>query len=66
MRNLLFVVLVLLLVAGLLLLPSVLQFRDSLGAVPPGVRLAGTNFGSADAATVAASLETTFREPVAV
>ncbi len=66
MRNLLFVVLVLLLVAGLLLLPSVLQFRDSLGAVPPGVRLAGTNFGNAEAGAVAASLEAAYREPVAV
>ena len=66
MRSLLFALLVCVLVAAILLASPAMQFRDSLGAVPPGVRLAGTNFGSADAEAIANSLNTLFGEPVAV
>jgi beta-lactamase class A len=66
MRAVLFTVLVLLIIGGSLLLPSVLQFQVSMGAVPPGVRLAGTSFDGASATTVASRLDATFSEPVAL
>jgi beta-lactamase class A len=66
MRTVLFTVVVLLIIGGLLLLPSVMQFQASMGAVPPGVRLAGTTFDGASAASVASMLDASFSEPVAL
>ncbi len=65
-RRLLFFALSLLLIAAVLLGPSYLRYLRTRGAVPPGVRVAGLEFGSADAEEVAAVLERRFAEPVLV
>ncbi|MCX6028024.1 MAG: serine hydrolase [Chloroflexi bacterium] len=66
MRRLLLAALLLLALFAALLAPSYLRYRQTRGAVPPGVRLAGLEFGSADAASVTATLKRQFGEPVAV
>jgi beta-lactamase class A len=66
MRKLFLILLALCLVVVALLAPSYLRYRQTRGAVPPGVRLAGLEFGNADAETVATTLQRQFSDPVAV
>jgi vancomycin resistance protein YoaR len=66
MRNLLLILLAVLSIAVILLLQPALQFSQSIGAVPPGVQLAGNAYRRAGAAEVAAALDNTYAEPVAV
>lgn len=66
MRKLLVFLLACLSIAGVLLAPSYLRYRVTRGAVPPGVQVAGLEFGSADAASVAAALNRQFAEPISV
>ncbi len=66
MRKLLFILLTFLAITAALLAPSYLRYRQTRGVAPPGVRLAGLEFGSADAAAVTATLKRQFGEPVAV
>jgi beta-lactamase class A len=66
MRKLLLVLLTLLISAGVLLAPSYLRYRQTRGAVPPGVRVGGLDFGSANGESVAEALTRQFAEPVAV
>lgn len=66
MRKALLALIALVVASAILLAPSYLRYRRTRGAVPPGVRLAGMDFGSADAAMVASLLEGRFSEPVAV
>ncbi|MGC8779676.1 MAG: serine hydrolase [Anaerolineae bacterium] len=65
-RRLLLFTLPLLLIAGILLAPSYLRYMRTRGAVPPGVRVAGLEFGSADADAVADALNRRFAEPLLV
>jgi beta-lactamase class A len=65
-RRLLLLALPLLLLAAVLLGPSYLRYMRTRGAVPAGVRVAGLEFGRADAAEVAAELNRRFAEPVLV
>jgi hypothetical protein len=66
MRKLLLILLTLLVIAGVLLAPSYLRYRQTRGAVPPGVRVGGLDFGSATAESVTEALTRQFAEPVAV
>lgn len=66
MRRLFVFLLACLTVAGILLAPSYLRYRNTRGAIPPGVRVAGLSFGSADAAAVAEALNRQFAEPLSV
>jgi beta-lactamase class A len=66
MRKPFLVLLTLLVVAGILLAPSYVRYRQTRGAVPPGVRVGGLEFGSADAVAVAEALRRRFAEPVEV
>jgi beta-lactamase class A len=66
MCRLLVFLLACLLIAGALLTPSYLRYRNTRGAAPPGVRVAGLEFGSADEAAVAAALNRRFAEPISV
>ncbi len=63
MRRVLVVLLVLTAVAGVLLAPSYVRYRRLRGAVPPGVRLAGMEFSSENAAAVAEALGRVLGEP---
>ncbi|MEJ5199598.1 MAG: serine hydrolase [Anaerolineae bacterium] len=66
MRRLLLLALLLLLIAGILLAPSYLRYLRTRGAIPPGVKVAGLEFGNADADAVADSLNRLFAEPLLV
>ena len=66
MRRLLIFLLALLIIGGALLAPSYLRYQNTRGAVPPGVRVGGLEFGSADEQSVAAALNRQFSEPVSV
>lgn len=66
MRRLLIFLLACLLIGGALLTPSYLRYRNTRGAVPPGVRVGGLEFGSADEPAVAAALNRQFAEPISV
>ncbi len=66
MRRLVLVIFLLLLIAGILLGPSYLRYLRTRGAIPAGVRVAGLEFGNADADAVADSLNRLFAEPLLV
>jgi len=66
MRRLLIFLLVCLLIGGALLTPSYLRYRNTRGAVPPGVRVGGLEFGGADEQSVTAALNRQFAEPISV
>jgi beta-lactamase class A len=66
MRKLLIFLLACLIIGGALLTPSYLRYRNTRGAVPPGVRVGGLEFGSADEPAVAAALSRQFAEPISV
>jgi hypothetical protein len=66
MRKLLLVLLTFLVIAGVLLAPSYLRYRQTRGAVPPGVRVGGLDFGSATEESVTEALTQQLAEPVAV
>ena len=66
MRKLLLVLLTLLIIAGVLLAPSYLRYRQTRGAVPPGVRVGGLDFGAASEESVTEALTRLLAEPVAV
>ncbi len=66
MRRLLPILLAFLIIGGVLLAPSYLRYQNTRGAVPPGVRVGGLEFGSADEQSVAAALNRQFSEPVSV
>ena len=66
MRKLLLVLLTLLVIAGVLLAPSYLRYRQTRGAVPPGVRVGGLDFGAASEESVTEALTRLLAEPVAV
>jgi beta-lactamase class A len=66
MRKLFFILLTLIIIAGVLLAPSYLRYQKTRGAVPPGVQLGGLDFGSADAKSVMDALNRQFAEPVEV
>ena len=46
--------------------PQAYWYAEAQGPVPPGVRLAGLDLGASDAATIDASLQYAFSQPVAV
>jgi hypothetical protein len=66
MRKLFLVLLTLLIIAGVLLAPSYLRYRQTRGAIPPGVRVGGLDFGSATEESVTEALTRQLAEPVAV
>ena len=66
MRKLLLVLLTLLVIAGVLLAPSYLRYRQTRGAVPPGVRVGGLDFGGATEESVTEAFTRLLAEPVAV
>jgi beta-lactamase class A len=66
LRKLFFILLTLLLISGVLLAPSYLRYRQTRGAVPPGVRVGGLEFGNEDEKAIAAALNRQFAEPVSV
>ncbi len=66
MRKLILLSLAVLLICAILLAPSYLRYLNTRGAIPPGVRVAGLEFGSADANAVVAALNRQFSEPLIV
>lgn len=65
MRKIFIALIIIFIIAAALLAPSYLRYRRTVGAVPPGVRLAGLDLYGADAAGVEAALKELFSEPVA-
>ncbi len=66
MRKLTLFCLTVLVISGILLGPSYLRYLNTRGAIPPGVRVVGLEFGSADANAVTAALNRQFAEPLMV
>jgi beta-lactamase class A len=66
MRRFFVFVAVVLIIGGILLAPSYVRYRQTRGAVPPGMALGGIDFGGADAASVARALDQQFLEPISV
>ena len=59
-------ILILLAAAAAFVAPQAYWYAEAQGPVPPGVRLAGLDLGASDAATIDASLQYAFSQPVAV
>ena len=59
MRSLSLFVLLLLAIAAILLAPSAVRFDQSIGVVPPSVRLAGNTYEDASLAEVTGALTST-------
>ena len=59
-------ILILLAAAAAFVAPPASLYAEAQGPVPPGVRLAGLDLGASDAATIDASLQYAFSQPVAV
>ncbi len=66
MRKLLLFTTILFIIGAILFGPSYLRYQQTRGAVPPGMRLGGLDFGSADEKSVTAALNQQFAEPVSV
>ena len=60
------VLLLLVIVGAALILPQAYWYAEAQGPVASGVRLAGLDLGASDAATIDASLQYAFTQPVAV
>ncbi|MFZ2423357.1 MAG: serine hydrolase [Anaerolineae bacterium] len=59
-------ILILLAAVAAFVAPQAYWYAEAQGPVPPGVRLAGLDLGASDAATIDASLQYAFSQPVAV